>query len=166
MRRFGVLGHILIIAVVGVGAGFMAGLLGVGGGVLMVPAFYYFLRDQLPDIHYAIGTSMAVIVPVSIFATIQHARGGYVNWPVVATIALFSIAGSTLGARVSTKMDPLWLKRIFAVLLVIVAIQMWLPGRRKNAAELIPVERQNDGPAPLRTGVRSQEPGVRSQESE
>jgi uncharacterized membrane protein YfcA len=125
-RRLGVLGQVLIIGAVGLVAGFMAGLLGVGGGILMVPALLYFLRDQIPNMNVAVGTSMAIIVPVAIVGTITHASGGRVNWTVVVTIAAFSMCGSALGSYVSGMLSAVMLRRIFAVLLMVVAARMFL----------------------------------------
>ena len=115
----------LWVILVGLAAGFIGGLLGVGGGILFVPAFIYLLRDRIPSTQMAIGTSLAVVMAVAIAGTIQHHMGGRINWRIVPCVAIFAIIGSTLGARVSGILGGIVLRRIFAVLLVIVAVKMF-----------------------------------------
>lgn len=115
---------ILWVIVVGLVAGFLGGLLGVGGGILMVPAFLYLLRDRIPSIHVAVGTSMAVIVAVSIAGTIGHARGGRVNWSIVPYVAVFAVVGSYVGASLTSHVSRMVLRRLFAILLLVVAAKM------------------------------------------
>lgn len=133
------MGFTEIISMIGVGlaAGFIGGLLGVGGGVLMVPAFLYLLHDRIPDMKIAVGTSMAVIIATSIAATIKHHTGGRVNWQVVPWVAAAAIIGAYLGAWVTGGTKPLMLRRLFAILLMVVALKMFFsnPDSKPAAAE-------------------------------
>jgi len=115
----------LLILLVGLAAGFLGGMFGVGGGILFVPAFLFFLKDRIPDIHMAVGTSMAVIVANSLAGTIIHAINGRVNWQVVAYIAVFAVIGGLVGANVSGLVGKTALQRLFAILLVLVAVKMF-----------------------------------------
>jgi len=124
---------LLIVVVVGLAAGFLGGLLGVGGGILLVPAFLFFLRDQITDMKMAVGTSMAVIVAVAVIGTIEHARGGRVNWRIVPVVAAFAMIGSYTGARLTSYIATAWLRRIFALLLIAVALKMFFTTDRKES---------------------------------
>ena len=73
-------------------AGFMAGLLGVGGGIIMVPALYYAFSvlefDILTRMHLSVGTSLAIIIPTSIISTKTHMEHKAVNFEMVKTFGL------------------------------------------------------------------------------
>ena len=104
-------------------AGITSGLLGVGGGLVLVPLFYYLLKMNM---HLAIGTSLAIIVPTALVSALKHASEHYVDWRVVVFAAVFSIVGSFLGASISLGLDVGLLKKIFAVFLVLIALKMFL----------------------------------------
>ncbi|MBM3333043.1 sulfite exporter TauE/SafE family protein, partial [Candidatus Sumerlaeota bacterium] len=87
--------------VIGFAAGFLGGMFGVGGGVLMVPALLFIFQERIPSVHVAVGTSMAVIVATSIAGTVQHALSGRVEWGIVAPLAVFAAVGGMFGAYVS-----------------------------------------------------------------
>lgn len=113
----------LLTAIIGVLAGLLGGLLGVGGGLIFVPLFHYVLKCNM---HQAIGTSLAVIIPTAFVAAIPNAFSGNVHWKIFIFAAVFSIVGSFIGAKMSIQMDVTILKKIFAVFLIIVAIRMWI----------------------------------------
>jgi len=134
---------VFAIVLVGFVAGFLGGLLGVGGGILLVPAFLFFLKDRIPDIHVAVGTSMAVIVVNALAGTVQHAWAGRVNWQIVAYLAAVAVIGGSLGGYVSGHVNKVLLQRLFAVLLMAVALKMFFskpgeaapqPSARETAA--------------------------------
>ena len=110
-------------AVIGFIAGLMGGLLGVGGGLVLVPLFHYVLKMNM---HAAIATSLAVIIPTAFVATLPNAFSGHVYWRAFVFAAIFSIVGSFIGAKVSMNIDVGLLKKIFAVFLILVAIRMLL----------------------------------------
>ena len=109
--------------VIGFIAGMIGGLLGVGGGLVLVPLFHYVLKMNM---HAAIGTSLAVIVPTAFVATLPNISSGNVHWRAFVFAALFSILGSFIGAKISMNIDVTLLKKIFAVFLIMVAIRMFL----------------------------------------
>jgi hypothetical protein len=117
--------EILVMILVGLAAGFLGGMFGVGGGILMVPAFLFILKDRIPSIHVAVGTSMAIIVANAMAGTIGHAIHGRVNWHVAAWVAGFAVIGGFAGANVSGLVAKATLQRLFAVLLVVVAAKMF-----------------------------------------
>lgn len=108
-------------ALIGLAAGTLGGLLGVGGGVVLVPAFLRFLGLS---IHEAVGTSMAVIVFTSIVASARHYQLGNVNPRVVVIVAVLSMAGGYLGASLSERLPERQLRLVFGVFLLFVAIQI------------------------------------------
>lgn len=115
------LAFLIACALIGLAAGTLGGLLGVGGGVILVPAFLRFLGLS---IHEAVGTSMAVIVFTSIVAALRHHQLGNVNPRVVVVVALFSMAGGYLGASLSERLPERQLRLIFGVFLLFVAVQI------------------------------------------
>jgi len=103
-------------------SGIFSGLLGIGGGLIMVPIFHYALKMNL---HLAIGTSLSIIVPTALVGALRHASNSYVDWRIVIFAALFAIAGSFLGAGISMHMDVGILRKIFAIFIVLVALKMF-----------------------------------------
>lgn len=108
---------------IGLVAGVMSALLGVGGGIIMVPAMTYLL-----DIPFkmAVGTSLAVIIPTALSGVARHASFGNVNWKIAAVLAAGAVVGAYGGATLAQKLPELVIKRIFAILLAYTAIRMFL----------------------------------------
>ena len=116
-----------LLLVTGLAAGTLAALLGVGGGVVFVPALVVLFGLEQ---HLAQGTSLAAIVPTTIIASIRHARHGRVDWNVVVPLAAGGVAGGILGATLALDLAPGLLRRLFVALLVIVSIRMVQKTRR------------------------------------
>jgi len=114
--------NILYIAI-GLGAGVLAGLFGIGGGVVIVPALVLIARMQ-PQV--ASGTSLAaLLLPVGALGAWAYYKEGYVRmWPAVG-IAIGLLFGAWIGAQISLAVTPLVLRRSFAVFLVLIAARMW-----------------------------------------
>lgn len=108
---------------IGFFAGIMAGLCGVGGGIVMVPAFVYFLGMEQKA---AIATSMAVIVPTSLMAIARFQQAGLVQWQVFWPTALGAMAAAWLATGWVRKLSNEQLTKIFAVLMILVGISMLL----------------------------------------
>lgn len=115
-------------AVVGAVAGAIAGLFGIGGGLLMVPALVWtFQTKQLsPEIsvHLAIGTSLAVIVVSSLSSIVAHQRKGVILWSVVRQLVPGLVCGSLLGVWVAQQLSSAWLGRGVGMFMLSVALQM------------------------------------------
>ncbi len=113
-----------IFALIGLAAGVLAGLFGIGGGILIVPALVFFGR--LPIIT-AVGTSLgALLLPVGALGGWQYYRLGNLDVRAAALVALGLFLGTPLGARVALAQSQTVLQRAFAVFLVVVAVRMWL----------------------------------------
>lgn len=112
----------------GIASGILAGLFGVGGGVVVVPALIFiFTRigltpDWIP--HLAVGTSLAAIVATGAASAHAHHRRGAVRWGLVARLAPGIVLGAWAGAAVAGVLPDLWLKRIFALFLIYVGIRL------------------------------------------
>lgn len=122
---------VVVLIVVGLLAGTMAAALGVGGGIIFVPALVVILDFSQ---HEAQGTSLAVIIPTAIIATIIHARNGRVDWRLVVPVSLGGIVGALAGAGLAITLDGAVLQRMFAGLLLILAARMMLRARRLATA--------------------------------
>ena len=108
---------------VGLGIGTLSGLLGVGGGIFLVPILTgYFLVDQ----HKAHGTSLAVVVPTGIMGAIVYGYNGSMDLSLAAKLAVGGVIGAALGARLMKKLPAAQLKRLFGVMLILVGIRMVL----------------------------------------
>jgi uncharacterized membrane protein YfcA len=122
----------------GVLAGLLAGLLGVGGGIIIVPMLtFLFASQHLPDAHIAhlaIGTSLATIVFTSISSMKSHNARGAVEWGIFKSISPGILVGSLFGTWVAAQLSTRFLKGFFVVFLIYVSIQMFLefkPSPRK-----------------------------------
>jgi len=113
--------EIIGLILLGLFTGTLAATLGIGGGVIFVPVFVaLFGFTQLG----AQGTSLAIIVPTAIVGMITHARAGRVRWKVVAVVGSAGIIGALAGVRLALSVDEALLRRVFAVVLVLLAIRM------------------------------------------
>jgi uncharacterized protein len=106
---------------IGLAAGIIAGLLGVGGGVLFVPGLVLFMGLNQ---HQAEATSLLAIVPVAIVGTYRHDRYGNVNRADALTLGLLSLAGATAGVALANALSGAVLRYAFATLMVLVAAQL------------------------------------------
>ena len=128
---------LLALGAIGLAAGFAAGLLGVGGGIVMVPAMVLLLGF---DQHVAQGTSLVVIIPAALAGSVTHYRNRRVSLRDAALLAVGGIGGAVIGSISALSVDDTVLRRIFGAFLLIVAAQMVLGrGRRKNEASNPPL---------------------------
>ena len=122
-------------------AGVLAGLFGIGGGIVIVPVLEAVLGllgvDAAIRMHVAVGTSLATIVPTSISSARAHHRRGAVNIDVVKRWALFVLIGALLGAWIAAQVHSRVLAGVFATLALLVAAKMvFLPTSRNLTAEV------------------------------
>ena len=113
---------ILIIILVGIAAGILGGLVGVGGGIIIVPALVYFIGFSQKT---AQGTSLGLIMlPVGILGVLQYYKQGHVDFRVVGILAVGFLAGSYFGSKISLSLPQDTVKKVFAILMVVIAIKM------------------------------------------
>jgi uncharacterized membrane protein YfcA len=115
---------LLILIVIGIITGFMAGMLGIGGAIIMIPALIYFLGISQQA---AQGTSLAVMLPpIGILAAYNYYKAGQVNIKFALILAAFFLVGSFFGSKLALNIPQAMLKKIFGVLLLLVAAKMLL----------------------------------------
>ena len=124
----------------GATAGFLAGLFGIGGGLVLVPALLFLFDAQhFPaehTMHLALGTSMATILFTSLASTRKHHQHGAVNWQVVCHITPGILLGTALGALVAAAISPRQLGIFFALFVYVAAAQILLDIRPQAARQL------------------------------
>jgi uncharacterized protein len=114
----------LIYLAIGLAAGLLSGLFGIGGGILIVPALLLVGRME-PAM--ATGTSLgALLLPVGALGAWQYYKNGHVNISASLLIALGLLVGAYFGARFAQGLDPATAKRAFAVFLLVISVRIWL----------------------------------------
>jgi len=120
----------LLYLLLGAAAGVLAGLFGVGGGIIIVPVLVLSFTAQGIDpavlTHLAVGTSLATIVFTSINSVLEHQRKGAVLWPVFAWMTLGILLGAGLGSLTAASIQGPLLQRIIGVFAIVIAVQMGL----------------------------------------
>ena len=115
---------VLSLVLIGVLAGILSGLVGVGGGVIMVPLLVLLLGFNQ---HQAQGTSLAVlVVPVTAVAVYTYHKEGFIDWSYVGIIAMFFVIGGYFGSKIAVGLDQKMLKKVFGFILLLIAGKMLL----------------------------------------
>ena len=117
---------LFVLAVAAAGAGFMAGLLGVGGGIVMVPALYYAFTvldfDIVTRMHLSVGTSLAIIIPTSIISTMTHKEYDAVDFKMVKSFGVFILAGVIGGTFLAVNLKTPALVLFFSIFALMVGL--------------------------------------------
>jgi uncharacterized membrane protein YfcA len=125
--------EILPFLALGAVAGTLAGLLGIGGGILIVPGLAFLLGDgTVPAdrlMQFAVGTSLATIVATALSSIRAHHGRGAVDWPVMARLTPGIIGGALLGAAIADVLPTRTLAIVFGVFLLIISVRLFLPGQ-------------------------------------
>lgn len=131
---------ITLLVALGAGIGFLAGLLGIGGGMLIVPLLTFVFGQQgfPPEhvVHMAVATATATIMFTSISSAREHHKHGAVRWSIVGSLAPGIIVGSLLGPQIVGGMSTGFLAAFFAVFVTASATQMLLDRKPKPSREL------------------------------
>tara|TARA_R110001583_G_scaffold4351_5_gene25302 strand:+ start:37827 stop:38216 length:390 start_codon:yes stop_codon:yes gene_type:complete len=116
---------IITLIIIGLLAGILSGLVGVGGGIIMVPLFVILLRLTQ---HNAQGLSLAVMLPPVTFLAVYNYHtagdGGNIDWRVAIIVSVLFIIGGFIGSKISLQIDQRMLKKIFGFFMLIVAIKL------------------------------------------
>ena len=116
------LSTIIILIIIGLIAGMLSGLIGIGGGVIMVPLFVFLLGMSQ---HNAQGMSLAVMLPpVTFLAVYNYHKAGEVDWKMAIIVSTVLIIGGFIGSKFALKIDEVILKKVFGVLMLAVAIKL------------------------------------------
>jgi len=118
------LNQIIILALIGLVGGAASGLLGIGGGLVMIPAMILFMGFSQ---HQAQGTTLGVLVfPVAILSVINYYRNGYIDFKFVLVLALTFVIGNYFGSLLAVNLDAKLLRRIFGVFLLLISFKLVL----------------------------------------
>lgn len=125
--------NVILGLLIGLCAGGIGGLFGLGGGILIVPALALLLGFSQKN---AQGTSLATLVfPIGILGVINYAKEGLVNWSMAVFMAIGFLGGSYFGSKFTVGLPDHLVKRSFAIFLVIVAIYMFSTAKPKPTPE-------------------------------
>ncbi|ASZ13616.1 sulfite exporter TauE/SafE family protein [Chitinophaga pendula] len=113
---------ILGLLLLGLMAGIFSGVVGIGGGIIIVPALVYLFGLSQ---HQAQGTTLGLLMfPVGILAVIQYYKQGYIDYRFVVCIAIGFIAGGYLGGKLAVNIPDVIIKKVFALLMIVLAIKI------------------------------------------
>lgn len=116
--------EIILLVVIGFLAGIVGGSLGLGGGIIIVPALVFILGFTQ---HEAQGTSLAVLLfPIGILGVINYAKNGYVNYKYAVILIIAFILGSYLGSVISVHLPDKILKKVFGIFLLLISLKIIL----------------------------------------
>lgn len=126
---------LLLLLVIGLAAGFLSGLIGIGGGIILVPALVFFLGLSQKQ---AQGTSLGVLLlPVGALAVWQYYKQGHINFNYIILISVSFIAGGYLGSKLALSISDDKMKKIFAIIMMILSIKMlFFDQKNKDATQV------------------------------
>lgn len=132
---------IILLIIIGLAAGFLSGLVGIGGGIIIVPALVLLAGFSQK---LAQGTSLGILLlPVGILAVIQYYKQGYVDIKYVGIVALAFVIGSLLGSKLALSLSDEKMKKIFAILMLVISVKMlFFDKSRSEPKEQITQNRQ------------------------
>ncbi len=114
----------ILLLLIGLSAGVLSGIFGIGGGILIVPALIYVMK-MTPQ--QASGTSLAaLLLPVGALGAWTYHKAGNLEWRPAMLVALGLFLGVAVGAYLAQHMDATSLRKLFAAFLVVVAVKMWI----------------------------------------
>ncbi len=114
--------NVILFIIIGLAAGILSGIFGIGGGIIIVPALIYLCGfSQLK----AQGTSLAILLPpVGVLAFIEYYKKGQVNLQAGILICLFLVVGSVFGAKIANIIPLSFLKKGFGILMILISLKM------------------------------------------
>ena len=117
-------------ALTAIPVGFVAGLFGIGGGLITVPFLFYIFNslgiDQAHVMHLAVGTSFAIIIPTSIISVLTHHKFKAVDFGVVKSYGIFVVFGVVLGTLLAANLETKTLVLFFAIVIFLLSIYLLL----------------------------------------
>lgn len=120
--------QILGIILVGIGAGVLSSMVGVGGGIVIVPALVMGFGVAQ---HTAQGTTLAMLsMPVALASVINYQKAGKVDWQLALILAVGFVLGSYFGSKIALGIDEKLIKRFFAILMLFIALKMLWESRK------------------------------------
>jgi uncharacterized protein len=115
---------ILILLALGLVAGVLSGMIGIGGGIIIVPALVYFIGYSQ---HQAQGTVLFMfLIPIGIFGVFNYYQAGHIEFKTAVIMATTFMVGSYFGSKIALSIDQAMLKKVFGVILFLVSLKMIL----------------------------------------
>ncbi|MDE3247479.1 MAG: sulfite exporter TauE/SafE family protein [Bacteroidota bacterium] len=113
---------VILLAVIGLAAGILSGLIGIGGGIIIVPALVFVLGFSQQQ---AQGTSLGLLLlPVGILAVMNYYQKGFIDVKVVGIMCITFVLGGWVGSKLAISLPQDTIKKIFAVVLLLIALKM------------------------------------------
>ena len=113
---------IIVLLLIGLAAGILGGLIGVGGGIIIVPSLIYFLGFSQKE---AQGTSLGILLlPVGILGVLQFYKAGYVDMRTVWLVSFGFLVGSYFGSKIALRFSQETVRKIFAIVMILIALKM------------------------------------------
>jgi uncharacterized membrane protein YfcA len=117
----------LLLLAIGLLAGVFAGMFGVGGGLIIVPALLFILKVKEVE---AIGTSLAALIPpVGLLGAAEYYRNGFINIRYAGLVAVGLFVGAYFGARIMISLPPELVRRLYGIFLLAIAVRMLIMGK-------------------------------------
>lgn len=114
--------ELLVLLIIGFLGGILSGSLGVGGGIIVIPALVYFLGMSQ---HEAQGTSIAFMLPpIGFLAALNYSKQHFINWKYAAVLSVVFVLGAYFGSRYSVQMPANTLKKAFGIFMLIAALRL------------------------------------------
>jgi len=112
----------ILLALIGLLAGMLSGVAGVGGGVIVIPALIFFIGMSQFE---AQGTSLAMMIPpIGALAAYNYYKDGFINWKYALILAIFFFVGGWLGSKIILQLPQNMVKKGFAIFLILIAAKM------------------------------------------
>jgi hypothetical protein len=114
--------EIIWLLIIGLGAGILSGMVGIGGGIVLVPALVMLLHFNQ---HQAQGTVLAMLMfPVVALGVLNYYKSGFVDFKVAILLGLGFVLGSWLGSKLAVQTPEFWLKKVFGVIILLISLKM------------------------------------------
>ena len=127
---------IIILLLIGFASGMLSGLIGVGGGILIVPALVFFLAFSQKE---AQGTSLGILLlPVGILAVMKYYKDGFIDTRVVLLVSMGFFVGGYFGSKLALSLPDATVKKIFAVVMMLVALKLLFLDKQKKQDDTKP----------------------------
>lgn len=138
---------IITLILVGLAAGMLSGLVGVGGGIIIVPALVLLFQFSQKN---AQGTSLGIMMlPVGILAVLQYYRQGHVDFKIVGLIAIGFVIGGLVGSKLALTLSDQAVKKIFAVFMLLMACKMLFFDKKNPVNEKLKTNMEISNNRPL-----------------
>jgi uncharacterized protein len=114
--------ELIWLLIIGLGAGVLSGLVGIGGGIVLVPALVMLLHYNQ---HQAQGTVLAMLMfPVVALGVLNYYKEGYVDFKVAILLGLGFVLGSWIGSKFAVQIPEFWLKKVFGVIILLISLKL------------------------------------------